>query len=136
MVPLVDLIFRLKTSCLNSELDIMTESGLSPAEYNCIAAMEQDETICGTAVSHKMNLSPSRASRIIDKMVHKGYLKRETASDDRRRCNICLAEKGILIKEKIETLKNKCEAQLQANLSTQDINTFTTILEKIINTMG
>jgi MarR family transcriptional regulator, organic hydroperoxide resistance regulator len=136
MVSLVDLIFRLKASCVNSELDIMAESGLSPAEFNGIAAMEPNQTICGTAVSQKMNLSPSRASRVIDKMVHNGYLKREIDASDRRKCNISLADKGVAVKNKIHHLQLQCERQLRDNLTVQEIAAFAGALNKIIKILG
>ncbi len=136
MESLVDLIFRLKASCMVSELDIMTESGLSPAEFNGIAAMEPNQTICGNAVSQRMNLSPSRASRVIDKMVQNGYLSREIDALDRRKCNISLAQKGVAVKKKIQRLKQQCEKQLRANLTDTEIETFSGALNKIIKIMG
>jgi DNA-binding MarR family transcriptional regulator len=135
MESLVELIYRLKTSCISNELDIMSEWGLSPAEYNGIAAMELNETVCGSAVSQKMNLSPSRASRVIDKMVQNGYLKRETDSVDRRKCNITLADKGIEIKKRIDRSRQKCERRIRNHLSQPEIDAFSTTLKKVIEVM-
>ena len=129
--PLIDLIYRLKASCVASELDIMEESGLSPAEYNGIAAVEPNEKISGSAVSQKMNLSPSRASRVVDKMVKNGYLLREGDAEDRRRCTISLAEKGLLVKDKIETIKRDCENKVIAGLTDREMKYFTKSLKKI-----
>ncbi len=135
MESLVELIYRLKASCLVSESGIMEESGLSPAEYNGIAAMEPHETVCGSDVSRKMNLSPSRASRVIDKMVRNGYIKRETDTVDRRKCNITLAAKGVKIKKKIDRSRRNCESRLREHLSDKEIKAFSGALTKIIEVL-
>ena len=75
---LLDLIDRLKAGCIASEMRIREATGLSPAEYKGIAAVKPGETITGSVLSQKMALSPSRASRVIDKMVKNGYLVRQT----------------------------------------------------------
>lgn len=132
---LIDLLYGLKARCVITELDIMTETGLSPAEYNGLAAMEPGEMVCGSTVSQKMNLSPSRASRVIDKMVQHGYIHRETDTVDRRKCNITLADKGLEVKKKIKKLRTSCEARLRKHLSEQEIQDFSQTLKKIVAVM-
>lgn len=132
---LIDLIYGLKARCVVTELEIMTETGLSPAEYNGLAAMEPGEMVCGSAVSQKMNLSPSRASRVIDKMVQHGYIHRETDTVDRRKCNISLADKGIEVKKKITILRDSCEERLRKNLTDKEIREFSHTLKKIVAVM-
>ena len=132
MESLVNLIFKLKASCVANEANIMTEAGLSPAEYNGIAAMEPNEMVCGNTLSQKMNLSPSRASRVVEKMVQNGYLMRETDPVDRRKCNITLAEKGVKVKQEIENLKSACEKNIRKHLSKDEVNIISNSLKKII----
>ncbi len=131
MEQLIDLIYSLKTKCLASEHEIMAEFGLSPAEYNGIAAMTPKEKVCGTEVSEKMHLSPSRASRVVDRMVKNGYLIRKEDSKDRRKCTIYLAKKGVEIKKKIEKIRNRCETNIRKQLSEDEINSFAQSVKKI-----
>ncbi len=132
---LFDLIERLKIGCVANELQIMEETGLSPAEYHGIAALTPGETVCGYDVSHRMNLSPSRASRVVDKMVRNGYLFREIDPVDRRKCTICLAPKGEEVKEKIEGLRNNCDKKMRAKLSDDEFEQVTGGLKKLISAM-
>jgi len=132
MESLVDLIFRLKAGCVANEAEIMMEARLSPAEYNGIAAMEPNVMVCGNTLSQKMNLSPSRASRVVEKMVQNGYLMRETDAEDRRKCNITLAEKGVKVKKQIEGLKQACEKNIRKHLSAEEVKVVTDTLKKII----
>ena len=129
----LDLIYRFKADCIASEMRIMEEIGLSPAEYNGIAAINPGEHISGSAVSRKMQLSPSRASRVIDKMVKNGYLVRENDEADRRKCTVTLAPKGINIKKKIDTLKLHCDTRIRERLSEREMETFIHSLKKIMD---
>jgi DNA-binding MarR family transcriptional regulator len=130
---LMSLIYQFKSGCVSSEMEIMTQFGLSPAEYNGIASLDPGEEVCGTVVSEKMNLSPSRSSRVVEKMVQKGYLIREIDSKDRRKCTICLSPKGMDIKEQINKHHEICEKRLRNALSEEEIETFSTTLNKIID---
>jgi DNA-binding MarR family transcriptional regulator len=129
---LLDLINRLKAGCITNEMRIMKETGLSPAEYNGIAAVSPGETITCSVLSRKMALSPSRASRVIDKMVKNGYLVRQNDAADRRKCTVSLAKRGIHIKKKIDQLKADCDKRIREQLSQKEIETLTHGLEQII----
>lgn len=131
MEKLIDLIDQLKSRCIENELMIMEQARLSPAEYNGISALEPNEYVCGSTLSRKMNLSPSRASRVIDKLVRSGYLVRENDAQDRRKCTICLAEKGIKIKKKIDKIKTECESRVRERLNPDELEQFTLSLKKV-----
>ncbi len=129
----LDLLHRLKAGCIAGEMRIMEEIGLSPAEYNGIAAISPGECISGSAVSRKMQLSPSRASRVIDKMVKNGYLVRKNDEADRRKCTVTLAPKGIDIKKKIDTLKLHCDTRIREQLSEKEMEAFTRTMKKVVD---
>jgi DNA-binding MarR family transcriptional regulator len=129
---LLDLVYNLKAGCIAGELQVMEETGLSPAEYNGIAAINPGESISGSEVSRKMNLSPSRASRVIDKMVKNGYLIRENNSVDRRKCTISLAPKGMEIKKKVEDYRSRCDDRIRSRLTDTEMEAFSCCLKKII----
>ncbi len=131
MDSLIDLIMQLKSKCIKNELQTMDETDLSPAEYNAISTLERGEKVCGGDLSRKMSLSPSRASRVIDKLVRNGYLDRKNDSLDRRRCTISLAEKGIRVKRKIEKIKKDCESKVTAALTDLEKEYLTRSLKKI-----
>lgn len=109
----------------------MDETDLSPAEYNAISTLGRGEKVCGSDLSRRMSLSPSRASRVIDKLVRNGYLEREDDAADRRRCTISLADKGIKVKRKIEKIKRDCELKVTATLTDLEKEYLTRSLKKI-----
>ena len=132
---LIDLIFQLKGTCMASESEIIAETGLSQAEYHGLEVLDPDEKIGGLELAQKMNLSPSRASRILENMVQNNLVIREIDKNDRRRCTIQLDKKGTEVKEKIRKQKLKCEEHIRQNLSEKDIDRVTASLRKLISVM-
>lgn len=131
MEKLFDLIEELKARCIKNELMIMAQAHLSPAEYNGILALDPGEKVCGSTISSRMNLSPSRASRVIEKLVKNGYLVREGDFLDRRRCTISLADKGVQVRKRIDEVKSNCEKRVIERLSDRELRYFTASLKKV-----
>ena len=128
----MDLISVLKSKCLENELKIMKESNLSASEFNGIDKLNPAEVVTGKLLSEKMGLSPSRASRVVERMVRKGFLKREYDSRDRRRCNLELSERGIDIKNKIEEMRAGCEMRFRKMFTRREFAEFAIHIEKTI----
>lgn len=129
---MMDLIFRLKSKCIENETEIMKESKLSQSEFNGIVKMNPGELISGKHFSEKLDLSPSRASRIVERMVQKGFLLRNFDSRDRRKCQIALSNRGLEIKRQIELMRSSCEKKFQKMFSPQEIQSFTRSIKKTI----
>jgi DNA-binding MarR family transcriptional regulator len=130
-----DLIFLLKSKCLENELEIMKQSNLSASEFHGIDKLNPGEIVSGKSLSQKMDLSPSRASRIVEKMVKKDFLLRECDPLDRRRCKLVLSEKGIEIKKKIEMMRSDCEKKIREIFSRKEIASFSLGIEKTIKVL-
>lgn len=118
----MDLVDQLRKRCLENELAFIARTKLSLAEFNGISALEPGERLCGNMLSRKMNLSPSRASRVIEKLVKNGFLLREIDPQDRRRCTICLAKKGVALKQQLRNVRQECEEKVRSQLSVQEVD--------------
>ena len=94
--------------------------------------MNTGEKISCNALSQRMRLSVSRVSRIIDKLVNKGYLLRHIDSKDRRAINIYLSPKGIRCRKSIEELKDICEKKIIAKIDRKKLG----LVKKGINILG
>jgi DNA-binding MarR family transcriptional regulator len=64
-----------------------------------------------------MGLSPSRGSRIIDRLTRKGLLKGEAVPDDRRILKVSMTKKGTELKKLIEVRMDECENRILGKLS-------------------
>ena len=128
----LELVYELKNKCQNHDLEIMTEYNLSQAEYSFISALDLNEEIKSSVIANKLGLSVSRVSRIIDKLVKNGYLKRKINNNDRRAINLNLTTKGREVKTQIEVFRKECENKLLEQLPKDKIGLIKESLDLII----
>ena len=100
--PLLDAIVKIKLYCQERERAIRDEQGLSQAEYGCIKVFPKGDVIGAGALSQLMGLSPSRGSRIIEKLVQHGYVERRPHPMDRRATDLVLSANGHAVKAALD----------------------------------
>lgn len=89
------------------EKKIRKKLSLSEAEYKGILCICEMEKITCKEFSFRMNLSVSRGSRVVDRLVAKKYIERVDCDSDRRCKNIWFTEKGSEIRQMItEEIQN------------------------------
>lgn len=72
----------------------------------------------------------SDASRIVDKLVLKGYVQRSQCTDDRRSLNLIISEKGLSLLKKLEFLDTKTD-ELLKTLSLKQMETLNDLLDEL-----
>jgi DNA-binding MarR family transcriptional regulator len=108
---------------------------LSQSELLFFGSLDQCTGISSPELARNMGLSPSRISRVIEKLVVDGYLDRNTDKADRRAITLCLTENGKKIREEIAKSRQECEARLLNVLPESDIEKFREIISKMIREM-
>ncbi len=98
---LANLTFSLLARCQEKEAWLAEKHGLFQAELKCLRLFGSDETLNNKEIAKRMNLSEGRLTRIIDTLVQKGYMKRETAQYDRRNMRIFLSRRGKILTHKL-----------------------------------
>ena len=91
---LANLTFSLLANCQEKEVHLAELHGLTQAEFRCLRLFGTDESLNNKTIAERMNLSPSRLTRIIDGLVKKKYIRREIDSSDRRNMKVNLSKKG------------------------------------------
>ncbi len=135
MKDIYEIILKLKTFCHCNESRISRYCQISQSELKGIKAMGGKDFISCSDFSKKIDLSPSRSSRIIDNMVKKGLLLRKTSKDDRRSTLLYFTKKGSDLKENIDREEKKFEQLLYSKFDIEDIDVIKKglkLLEKII----
>jgi DNA-binding MarR family transcriptional regulator len=128
---IIDIVILLKNSCIQREDSIREEFSISPAEYRAILAICPGEKTTGGSLSKKMDLSISRGSRIIEKLMNKEYI-RQVPSDKDRRCQmLILTEKGIRLRNKIDSMLNKCEDEIKSKIPHAEMGDIINSLQKL-----
>lgn len=82
------------SSCEDKENNLARLKGLTQVELKCMRLFRINEVTNNKNIAQKMNLSPSRLTRIIDGLVTKGFIRREIDREDRRNMRLYLSESG------------------------------------------
>lgn len=96
-VSLANLTFNLLVRCQEKEAWLAKKHGLYQAEFKCLRLFDASESLNNKQISKRMNLSPSRLTRVIDGLVKKEYMRREISPNDRRAMKITLSNKGKIL---------------------------------------
>ena len=73
----------------------------------------------------------SNASRLVEKLKNKGLVDRRSCSEDRRRVDIYITEKGLaLVNEITDVVENEIERTL-SSISTKEAEVLNTLLDKL-----
>jgi DNA-binding MarR family transcriptional regulator len=131
--PISGLIFNLKSKCSWLEDKIFYETRLTPAEYKGIDVLTPDDRISAAEFARRMNLSKSRCSRVIEKMMNDGFLKISSVPGDRRSIQLSLTKKGCVTQEKVERLMEKCNQSITEKLTQKQVYAISQSLQKLLN---
>jgi DNA-binding MarR family transcriptional regulator len=132
---IMDMIYQMKKKCAYIDQKLMDELNLSQSELQFFSSLDNCMVINSNELGRTMGLSPSRVSRVVDKLVLNGYLDRSTDTSDRRAIVLCLTQKGKEIKDRISQERLHCEKQVLKVLPEEEIQKFHDIMGKIINTL-
>ena len=98
---LADLTFSLLARCQEKEAWLAEKHRLFQAEFRCLRLMGSEGSLNNKNIAERMNVSPSRVTRIMDGLVKKGYMQREINKGDRRNMKISLSRRGKILTNKL-----------------------------------
>ncbi|MEE9449106.1 MAG: MarR family transcriptional regulator [Ignavibacteriaceae bacterium] len=88
------LTFNLLANCQEKEIRLAEVHNLTQSEFRCLRLFGKNENLNNKHIAERMNLSPSRLTRIIDGLVKKAYINREIDPNDRRNMRVNLSRRG------------------------------------------
>ncbi len=132
---ILGLVYEMKKKCAAIDNKLMEHLHLSQSELLFFSSLDQCTSVSSPELAKNMGLSPSRISRVIEKLVVDGYLDRNIDKTDRRAITLCLTEDGKKIRSEIDKGRQECEARLLQVLPESDIEKFREIISKMIKEM-
>ena len=129
---IIDLIIELKGKCSLKEEQIRNEFHLSQAEYRGILSLNRGEKVTCSDFAKRMDLSPSRGSRVIERLNNKGVLLSQPVSGDRRALLLSLTKKGLRVQSRIDERKNGCEQTMLSKCSIPEVKALKSNLELLV----
>ncbi|WP_340065296.1 MarR family winged helix-turn-helix transcriptional regulator [Ascidiimonas aurantiaca] len=80
---------------------------------------------------HKM----SNTTRLVDKLILKGYVKRAVCESNRRKVEILITDKGLDALKEMDKAIHACEKELTAQLNPQELENLNNLLDKFLVTL-
>jgi DNA-binding MarR family transcriptional regulator len=113
---LAELTFELLEECQEKREQIANSVGLTVGEFKVMRVFRSNEVLSVGTVADRLELSSSRLTRIIDGLVQKGIVSRETSPDDRRIMELRLTDKGRKLERVLKERYVNTHAQIIALL--------------------
>jgi DNA-binding MarR family transcriptional regulator len=129
---ILGLVYEMKRKCSDIDAQLMEHLHLTQSELLFFSSLDQCTGINSPELARNMGLSPSRISRVIEKLVVDGYLDRNIDKSDRRAITLCLTENGKKIRSEIEKSRQECEAKLLQVIPDTDVEKFRDIISRMI----
>ena len=110
---------------------VLEESGLTLQQFNMLRILRGSEVPLSTLqIRERMLDKMSDASRIVDRMVIKGLVKKNTCKSDKRLVDVTITPKGLGILMNLDRKEDKMENIVKA-LSVTEAKSFNKLLDKI-----
>jgi DNA-binding MarR family transcriptional regulator len=134
-IPLLTgLIRAIRDCCQRHEEEMCYKLSLTESQFTCLLAIpEPAGELSVQQVATIMDLSPSRASRIIDSLVRAGLLDRRNLDRDRRTQLVALTSAGQEKWQAVHQLLAECEAKLLARVPSPRSLELAETLQKLLN---
>ena len=99
---MADLTFELLEQCQYKREQIADQLKLTVAEFKLFRAFRADAMLSVNELAGRLDLSPSRLTRIIDGLEEKRFVRRTIGARDRRIMEISLTEQGKKVQRHLE----------------------------------
>ena len=113
----------------SSQNEFFKEYGISPQQYNILRILNgANEPLNVQVVKDRMIERSPNATRLMDKLYAKDLIDRLPCPGDRRVVKIVITDKG---KELLKSIPNSLNRELLKNLSEEDAETLSNLLDKM-----
>jgi DNA-binding MarR family transcriptional regulator len=110
---------------------ILDRFGITSQQFNILRILRgAGEPLSTLQIRQRMLDKMSDTSRIVDRMVIKGLVKKMVRETDKRLVDVTLAEKGQTLLEQMDSFQPEMDALLH-NLSEDEARTLNMLLDKI-----
>jgi len=115
--------------------ELADEYNLAPAQLGALEKLWHQDGLTITELGDKLNLKTSTVTALADRMERDGLLQRKRNDEDRRVVRIYLTEKSRSLKGKIPDFEQYIMDQLLKGITSQEIKTLNTLLQKFQDTL-
>ena len=117
LLTLPPLIFRGIRRKLIKSLPVDTDFDISPLHFEIMALLREAGTLHASEIGERLQIARAQMTRLLDKLVDSGIVKRQIDKTDRRMTNIILTAKGRAF---LEETDKKIKDAIKETLSCLD----------------
>jgi len=107
--------------------------GISPQQYNVLRILkgQHPDAISVNCIAERMLDKNSNASRLVDKLHSKKFVKREVCEHDRRQVDIAITDKGIDLLKQMEGMAEDMNKKMSDKLSKEQAKQLNDFLDQL-----
>ena len=111
---------------------IFEAEDITPQQFNILRILRGSfpHPLSTLQIRERMLEKMSDTSRIVDRLITKGLVKKLTCKNDRRLVDVIISEKGKKLLERLDARQDEIDGVL-SNLSEKDANILSDLLDKI-----
>lgn len=132
---IVNLLFT--SHWLNDEIsDVLKPFDVSSQQFNVLRILKgrKGKAANLSSIQKRMIAKNSNATRLVDKLILKGLVTKETCEANKRKVEIFITAEGETLLQQLNEVVESKEQQIVANLSANEQELLTELLTKIRNT--
>lgn len=111
---------------------IFDAEDITPQQFNILRILRGSfpQPLSTLQIRERMLEKMSDTSRIVDRLITKGLVKKVTCKNDRRLVDVIITDKGKSLLERLDSRQDEIDGVL-GNLSEKDANILSDLLDKI-----
>lgn len=112
---------------------VVEEEDLTLQQYNVLRILRgsQGRPLCALEIRDRLIEQTPGVSRLLDRLLEKGLIRRDRSSTDRRLLECFISGKGLDVLARLDSRVNEADAQVLDALSAVEIKTLNKLLSKI-----
>lgn len=125
----ISLLYRRRQIYLNKKLD---EYGICSSEYMFIMSMPLEGSVTLTYLSQDVAVDPALTTKVVNKLVDKGFFLKVKSEEDRRAFKVSLTENGKRIKPIITKMLHDWVNSITKGMEEEQVDFIATMLETFV----
>lgn len=109
---------------------------ITPEQWIIIKALLREDKLSQKELSLRVNKDQNTTKAIVDKLVKKGFIKREDNPQDKRAFILSLTSKAISLAPKLKELDAQMISTLTSEIQSQELENFLSTLKKLKNNIS
>jgi DNA-binding MarR family transcriptional regulator len=118
---------------LNEEFyEILKPFDLSPEQFNVLRILrgQKGKPVNMCDIQERMVAKTSNTTRLVDKLLLKGLVTREVCSENRRKMEVGITDKGLELLKELDPHVEQHDMKYAKNLTERELKQLNTLLEK------